>query len=67
MKILHWEGASLLLNIGILLQLCTWVVVIADIVGNDFRNRLGWIAAVIVFGKVGSFVYLLNRKGLLGM
>lgn len=65
-KILHFPGANNMLVLASIIQLIAWLVVLFDVLRNNIYNKFLWVISVILFGGIGSVVYILKRDKLLG-
>lgn len=48
--------------LGILLSVITSISCIIDVLKMNHPRKMFWIISVIIFGSIGSFVYLIQRK-----
>ena len=48
--------------LGILLAVITSICCIIDVIKTNNPRKVFWIISCIIFGSIGSFVYLIQRK-----
>lgn len=68
LKITHFTvgpvTANIILTIGIVPGVFTWLMVFYDIIKHSFRNSLLWIIGMFCFGSVVTIFYLSSRDQL---
>jgi hypothetical protein len=64
-RLYHVEYSQILIPIGIMLFLSTWLVILSEMVKNKIFNKTFWIMSMFILPTITPLFYMIQRNKLL--